>query len=381
MPQPIFVKLLVLFLIGSLIAGCSMIAPPPTLTATIPTATATLTSTSTLTPSPTPTATFTPTITHTPTATPTPTPTSELPGLVATFGLNPEREYLIQEIDGVVYLVDQFNQAKMLKKENGAWIDTSLEEKYGHLVNQNENIAEAGVVSIYRGWPIAREDAPPYVDYSYQSINLGCRMTGNTKVVQEYDDELGRDVYKVYSQVVFRDGEKALKELEVRCTVIEVGGGVDINLTTNGCGDDRCRPQAAFTTIPEGSLYLKSVGEYEDYFQHPKGRISVRFYPEMPNYRPQDHGMERDGKYYSNVSLVAYYFSWKRDHSKLKDLTRQLLAKGRVEVPEGLVISAYRVKIYMTSDEYQQKWLEYVQGLGYKTVMEYWQAYKEKKGQ
>jgi hypothetical protein len=48
-------------------------------------------------------------------------------------------------------------------------------------------------------------------------------MTGNTKVVREYDEELEKEVYKVYSQMVFRDGEKALQELEVRCQVIEAG--------------------------------------------------------------------------------------------------------------------------------------------------------------
>jgi hypothetical protein len=126
----------------------------------------------------------------------TPTPTSELPELVATFGLNPDREYLIQEIDGVVYLVDQFNQAKMLKKENAAWIDTSLEEKYRHLVNQDENIAAAGVVENRKGYGIPPRNG---VDYGYQFAELGCRMTGNTKVVREYDEELDKEVYKVYS--------------------------------------------------------------------------------------------------------------------------------------------------------------------------------------
>jgi hypothetical protein len=277
-----------------------------------------------------------------------------------------------------VYLVDQFNKAKMLRKENGEWVDTSLEEKYGHLVNQNENITAKGVVEYRKGYGIPPRNG---VDYGYQFADLGCRMTGNTKVVRKYDEELGKEVYEVYSQMVFRDGEKALQELEVRCHVFDAELGVYVYVATNGCGDDKCSPQAAFGTSNDTGLNLESVEEYEDYFQHPKGRAKILIPYEMPNYRPQVYTAEIDGSYYSDIGTTANYFSWKRDQNKLRDLARQLFAGGRVEVPEGLVIPAQEARIYMTGDEFYQERLEYVQSLGYKTIEEWRQAKKEADGQ
>ncbi|MDZ7586270.1 MAG: hypothetical protein U0946_00825 [Patescibacteria group bacterium] len=58
------------------------------------------------------------------------TPESTIGAAIEEFDLNPEREYVISE-DGQ-YLVDTYNKAKMAKWAEGAWADTTLEEKYGH---------------------------------------------------------------------------------------------------------------------------------------------------------------------------------------------------------------------------------------------------------
>ncbi len=43
------------------------------------------------------------------------------------------RAYSVVEENGAKYVVDGYNQAKMLRYEDGVWVDSTLEEKYGHL--------------------------------------------------------------------------------------------------------------------------------------------------------------------------------------------------------------------------------------------------------
>jgi hypothetical protein len=79
---------------------------------------------------------------------------------------------------------------------------------------------------------------------------------------------------------------------------------------------------------------------------------------------------------------VANYFSWKRDQGKLKDSGTAVVCQGQGRgTGRPGDTGASEARIYMTSDEYTQKWLEYVQSLGYKTIEEWRQAKKEADGQ
>jgi hypothetical protein len=137
-PAKIFV-----FLLALLLSGCISNASPDQVVAS-PTTEAIATRTPSLMPTatPTPTITLTPTPTATSTITLTPTPDIEavIRSLVSEFNLNSEREYTIVSSEGRQYLVDTFNQAKMAKLEGGNWVDTTTEEKYGHLVPEGEKL-------------------------------------------------------------------------------------------------------------------------------------------------------------------------------------------------------------------------------------------------
>ncbi len=188
---------LLILLLGFCTACVGIVSP----TATIP---PTLMATLTPTPNQTPTLTVTPT----PTATPAPTltPTQDPIALaIIQFDLNPERTYTIVED----YLVDSFNQAKMAKWENGAWVDATLEEKYGHLAPENPNF-------FYTGWHVS---GVPGDYWSRDSRNKPALIvpvyTGNSKEVNWWYEQESREISLEVLQFVFRDNEKVLYEIHV----------------------------------------------------------------------------------------------------------------------------------------------------------------------
>jgi len=75
----------------------------------------------------------TPTITETPTLTETPTAAGPSAEFLATLNLNLDRTYEV--VDN--FYVDTYNNTKWVKLENGKWMATTLEERYGHLAPLN----------------------------------------------------------------------------------------------------------------------------------------------------------------------------------------------------------------------------------------------------
>jgi hypothetical protein len=335
MSQPISVKLLVVFLSGTLIAGCSMSTPQPTPTAIVPTATATFNPTSTLTP--TPTVTLTPTVT--PTTTLTPIPTSELPGLVATFGLDPEREYLTQEIQGLVYLVNQFNKAKMLRKENGEWVDTSLEEKYGHLAPRD------GFLFTPMEGNEFHDDTGAYDPSQHKSVVFSVWSTGNVNLVREFNSDLGMETENIFGDVVFRDKDNVLIKLDVRFDVAIPGQEIKMPVCSptekpddSGFFDGECRLW--------NLMKLDSIKEELEWYNKPGRQMSLSFNYERPERPPIS--------FPNNINLRsrANYFEWVRNKNEYHALYEDIVRGNNIVIPHGLIIAAAKVGPLMLIEDY-----------------------------
>jgi hypothetical protein len=339
MSQPIFVKLLVVFLSGTLIAGCSLIASPPTPTASIPTATATFNPTSTLTP--TPTITLTPTATPTPTL--TPTPTSELPGLVATFGLNPEREYLTQEIDGIVYLVDQYNQAKMLKHVREKWVDTSLEEKYGHLAPRDKFSVLTVVMNRFNDDTGVRDS---FYDSQHRNVFFSVWSTGNVNIVREFNSELGMETENVDGEVVFRDQDNILTKLDVRFDVVAPGQKFNMIWCTPAENPDNTGYFSNCLLMNE--VELDSTEEELGWYKQPGRQLELYIRYERPDKPPL---MFPNNPYY-NIRSRAGYYEWIDNKTEYMDLYESLMEGRNIAVPQGMRIMAADMAPYMVYEEF-----------------------------
>ena len=128
------------------------------------------------------------------TQTVTVTPGPDIQAALSQFYLNTDQSYSF--VWG--YLVNGFNQAKMAKWEYYAWVDTTLEEKYGHLVPVDEKaVVFKGVGQIYG----------PDLSWNrkYLEVQMGTRSTGNITWSEKYLPEIGRKVDVVRGELVFRD--------------------------------------------------------------------------------------------------------------------------------------------------------------------------------
>lgn len=174
-----------------------------------------------------PTATLPPTAvpTEVPTETAVPTPvlaetTPALPRVE--LGLNPERKYVFSE----GYVVDTFNGAKMLKWDSEAseWVDTTLEEKYGHLAPADKKVkpdpSDTGrlietTLDDPEGLYIKDDLNLPYIggkgygdayaqgNTNYKVFLINPVWTGNTvEVLIDYE---GKEIIDIAIEVVFRD--------------------------------------------------------------------------------------------------------------------------------------------------------------------------------
>lgn len=137
--------------------------------------------------------------------------------------LNPEREYVIEGD----YLVDTYNQAKMAKRENGVWVDTTLEEKYGHLAPLE------GPISPYLGWKGRvnftgiGDDLLGPGDMAYEYYLINPVVTGNIEETTRFHPGLGREIVIPKVELVFRDqhGEMILIEAYIYSPDLEGNKG------------------------------------------------------------------------------------------------------------------------------------------------------------
>ncbi len=111
------------------------------------------------------------------------------------FEFNQERDYRVENIDGTLYLVDQYTTGRMAKydTESGKWIKTDLEERYGHMVEGGIYINKE-MFYMRLIWP----------DVHTQNLRTKVIFTGNYK---EEDVSMREKEYKVYFfETLMRDG-------------------------------------------------------------------------------------------------------------------------------------------------------------------------------
>jgi hypothetical protein len=157
-------------------------------------------------PSPAPTATPTPTLTQTPiptasttiTSTITPDVAETVHQIVSELALNPDRTYEIASINTREYLIDTYNQAKMAKFVRGTWVETNLEERYGHLLPVEPTHPYIGSPNYIGDYPF--HDSR---DGRFLLREISPIATGNYNEVLEFDPRQGKDVRMTILQTIF----------------------------------------------------------------------------------------------------------------------------------------------------------------------------------
>jgi hypothetical protein len=352
-PTRIFILLSVL-----LLTGCISNASPAQVDAT-PTTEAIATRT----PSPVPSATPTPTITLTPTATATstitltPTPDIEamIRNLVSEFNLDPQRQYELLTSEGRQYLVDTFNQAKMAKLEGGSWVDTTTEEKYGHLVP--EGVTTRINTPVY-GKMFEHPDSTQGISLrdiqKYDYLTFIAWSTGNMNFVEEYDEDLGQEVIKIYGTIVFPDHEGKLMEMKVRYDVVDPGYRVQ-TYTCNWEGDVDFSKGSPLTLCPAYNSLppLDTVEEFIEVHSKPGQMIDVGYVTQRPNEPPLVYKSD-----WSKINNRACHYSWHRDKKFYNNFTDFLLNEGDIEIPENYIFASSTVSLFMTIEEILPYWEE-----------------------
>ncbi len=294
----------------------------------------------TFTDTPTPTNTGTPTATPTSTATPTATltPTPDLIAqAISQFGLNPERTYTI--VNG--YLVDSFNQAKMAKWENGAWLDTTLEEKYGHLIKDvYSQPVGMGYGNLFFDGGLENDGT----DRRYENVTICGNSTGNLWVEKEEISGLEIVTDVIYGEFVFRDAKGEVRLLKVRVDVIdpeEREHAVDV--TT---------PAYPGICLTAGTFFAKAdtAEEEMDYFG-PGAPVAIIFSYKRPDQEPQKmEQIYRPEGGLSNLRNRANYYYWLEYKKELEDLATRLL-KAKDEDFSNVIIPAQFVRPLMSVEE------------------------------
>ena len=169
---------------------------------------------------PPPTETFTPSKTSSPTATETPVaPSAEF---LAALNLNLDRSYEV--IDN--FYVDTYNNAKWAKLDNGVWVETTLEEKYGHLVplNPDRPYLPTGAAVSDKG------DNYHHYDPAYQVLLINPVWTGD--VIKKQVTYQGATIEEEGGVFVLRDLSGKLVDFRIRFGSLEVPGSVTIGIET-----------------------------------------------------------------------------------------------------------------------------------------------------
>jgi hypothetical protein len=256
---------------------------------------------------------------------------------ISIFNLNSERTYTV--VDN--YLVDGFNQAKMAKWENGAWVGTTLEEKYGHLITEvYSQPVLMGYGNIFFDGGLENDGT----DRRYENVQICGNSTGNLWVQKEEIAGVGIETDVVYGEFVFRDAKGRLKLLKVRVDVIdpeEREHTVDATVIVD--------PGRCFTS---GSFFAKvDTPEEEVGYFGPGSPVIIIFSYKRPDQEPQvaDRIYRPEGGL-SNLRNRANYHYWVEHKKELGDLAEQLL-KAKDEDFSKIIIPAQFVRPLMSPEE------------------------------
>jgi hypothetical protein len=292
-------------------------------------------------------------VTATPTVEVTPTAEVVIPDpLVAIekFNLDSERTYTLSE-DG--YLVDTFNQANMAKwnSEIGEWTDTTLEEKYGHLVPSDKEMASDIAYGNY--FCGGQKDSWQMYDRRWETVRLLTRSNGNVKTVESFSEEVQMNIVNIYGEVLLRDKEGKIHLLNVRLDAVNPTGEFGLWV----CSVNQEEPTESDLCGSGNLLRMDSLKEEVDYYSKPGQYILVEFSTKLwgnPPTKNIDHG-----RGFTSIKYITSFHDWLRNKAIYQSLA-DALAKKTVpdDLPDDFVIYAQIASIYMDMDELIKIWKE-----------------------
>jgi hypothetical protein len=285
------------------------------------------------------------------------------------YHLNPDRQYTLvtvtNEGEGPVrYLRDEYNQAYMLRYqvpqpgENPAeverWVDTSLEEKYGHLVPPD--------------WPLLVQLRPGNMlfdnsvsssstclaDARYQSLDIGVISTGNVKIMLEEVPglEAGKLYHVVYGEGVYRDRNKQLQIVRGRFDV------VDPDHETVNIYDCINRPDGLCSNHDWGFFIGDAnqhrtgtdwtVNDISGWWGEPGRRLTLVITAEQPSAPPPLFTLS----WFSNLLDLANWPLLQRDAAMLAALQKSLLSGSGVNPYPDYVWPLTAAAVHMDQEEY-----------------------------
>lgn len=295
-----------------------------------------------------PEVTETPFVEVTPTVEMTPTTEVVTPDpLVAIeeFNLDSERTYTLSE-DG--YLVDSFNQAKMAlwSDKNNEWVDTSLEEKYGHLVPEDEFL----ITRDRFGNPFF--DDRGVIDASdrrYWNVEILVRSVGNVYQKNEYDEALEMETTNIYGSVVYRDIEGKIQLLNVRFDVVAPDTKIKkLPVCTYNVNK-------LFKCGALNFLNISTVENEISYYNSPGDLLNLTFAYERPE---DDPTVLHPEDLYPNYRNVSNRGLWDKQKDIYRKLAKGILENGKIVAPDDFIVAAQFVSPYMTHEELVSLWTD-----------------------
>lgn len=289
----------------------------------------------------------TPTVEATPTIEITPTAEVVTPDpLVAIeeFNLDSERTYTLSE-EG--YLVDSFNQAKMAKwsDKNNEWVDTSLEEKYGHLVPEDEVLVTQDIFGNKFLDDRGEIDAS---DRRYWNVVILVRSVGNVYQKNEYDEALEMETTNIYGGVVYRDIEGKIQLLNVRFDVVVPEAKIKRLVV---CADIIGTDFDDFYKISCSGRNFVNIGTVENevsYYNKPGELLNLMFAYERPE---DDPTILHPEYFYPNYRNISNRALWDKQKDIYRKLAKAILENGEVDAPNDFIVAAQFISPFMTYQE------------------------------
>ena len=245
----------------------------------------------------------------------------------------------------------------MAKLEGGNWVDTTTEEKYGHLLLEDE------ITPVSKAWGnlFFDSDNPFYdgLDQRYELIHFCARSTGNFWSEEEVIDNISPDENKfnvVYGEFVHRNIDGKIILLPVRVDVLDKAssewGGVQFTF----------QYQEKYCST-SGGVYFKARDSEEiaSYYQ-PGTLVEITFTYNRPDIMPTPSDRyfrkaqgDDPGWGLSNIRSRANYLLWNEDKKKLELIADQLSTGSEVNLPPGFLPADFVRPIFSSFQEFNEE--------------------------
>ena len=230
----------------------------------------------------------------------------------------------------------------------GSWVDTSLEEKYGHLVPVTETLhafRESGYGS----------DGPGHqYDPDYQNIYVIVRNTGDIHTETVFDPRMGMEVTRLVGQAVYRDRRGGLQIFEnLIYRTVDTSHPIFLPHVCVYRPPDTferlleipgfCPQQGVFGLTPDQALMPEFMGT-------PGQPFRIRITYDRPDVRPVF--VVSPNPLSSNFNSLATWDLWHENQQLWQEIAAEILRTGvnpHPEVPLGVTW----VDLYMSGDEFQ----------------------------